>query len=326
MAYNKTFNPDALPAHAEPDQAAQALGHFSIKPQQQQPQQQQQHKPLPRPTHHANPPPRLGSPGGRRPSPAAYAAQQAFRPHNLQTQHNHNHGYSQHPDQRYLQSPPPPADYGQGLRPRPPPAGYGALPSQQVQVPQRTMPPPDADSADLYPLFRAANASGTGSLTVSELGSALVNADFTPFDPLTIRSLMKMFSTTPLDHPHGPVVVFSEFQSLWKFLAAWRQLFERFDADGSGKISLAEFTNALVAFGYRLSQPFIEILYATFNNRASDRRDSSRYGMSFDLFVQACIRLKRMTDVFKSYDDDRDGYVTLSFEEFLSEILKLQQE
>lgn len=169
--------------------------------------------------------------------------------------------------------------------------------------------------------------SGTGSLTTAELGSALVNADFTPFDPLTIKSLMGMFSTTPANQPGGPAIVFSEFQNLWRFLAAWRQLFERFDEDGSGKISLPEFTNALVAFGYRLSQPFIQLLYNTFHGRASDRRGSrgDPGGMSFDLFVQACIRLKRMTDVFKHYDDDRDGYVTLSFEEFLSEILKLQE-
>ena len=40
--------------------------------------------------------------------------------------------------------------------------------------------------------------------------------------------------------------------------------------------------------------------------------------MSFDLFVQSCIILKRMTDVFKKYDDDRDGFITLSFEEFLT--------
>ncbi len=40
--------------------------------------------------------------------------------------------------------------------------------------------------------------------------------------------------------------------------------------------------------------------------------------MSFDLFVQSCIVLKRMTDVFKKYDEDRDGYITLSFEEFLT--------
>jgi len=40
--------------------------------------------------------------------------------------------------------------------------------------------------------------------------------------------------------------------------------------------------------------------------------------MSFDMFVQSCISLKQMTDVFKKYDTDRDGYITLSFEEFLT--------
>lgn len=40
--------------------------------------------------------------------------------------------------------------------------------------------------------------------------------------------------------------------------------------------------------------------------------------MSFDIFVQSCITLKRMTDVFKRYDEDRDGYVTFAFEEFLT--------
>jgi len=44
--------------------------------------------------------------------------------------------------------------------------------------------------------------------------------------------------------------------------------------------------------------------------------------MSFDMFVQSCISLKRMTDIFKKYDTDRDGYITLSFEEFLTEILQ----
>ena len=53
------------------------------------------------------------------------------------------------------------------------------------------------------------------------------------------------------------------------------------------------------------------LLYGTFERGRGGR-------MSFDLFVQSCIVLKRMTDVFKGYDEDRDGYVTLSFEEFLT--------
>ena len=98
---------------------------------------------------------------------------------------------------------------------------------------------------------------------------------------------------------------------LWSFLAAWRTLFDRFDADRSGNISPSEFSDALSSFGYRLSSTFVGILYRTYDKGGNS-------AMSFDLFVQACIALKRMTDVFKRYDDDRDGYITLSFEEFLT--------
>ena len=99
--------------------------------------------------------------------------------------------------------------------------------------------------------------------------------------------------------------------ALWGFLASWRALFERFDEDKSGYISFDEYTNALVSFGYRLSPTFVTMLYTTYDKGGAGK-------MSFDLFVQSCIILKRMTDVFKKYDEDRDGYITLSFEEFLT--------
>lgn len=53
------------------------------------------------------------------------------------------------------------------------------------------------------------------------------------------------------------------------------------------------------------------MLYTTYDKGGQGR-------MSFDLFVQSCIVLKRMTDVFKKYDDNRDGFITLSFEDFLT--------
>ena len=144
--------------------------------------------------------------------------------------------------------------------------------------------------------------------------------------------MMRLFSS----HPTCATVTYSEFLNLWRFLAAWRELFERFDEDASGRVSLLEFSKALIAFGYRLSQPFVGVLYNTFADQqryADERRGSAGnyvgpargQGMSFDVFVQACISLKRMTDVFKGYDEDRDGYVTLSFEEFLTEILRLRE-
>lgn len=150
-----------------------------------------------------------------------------------------------------------------------------------------------------------------------ELGSALVNGDYTSFHPRTVKMMIRMF-----DRDGNGIINFEEFVSLWRYLAAWRELFDRFDEDRSGRISLPEFEKALVAFGYRLSPKFVSVLFTAFESKTrqlnAPPRSPSRNGMSFDLFVQACISLKRMTDVFKRYDDDRDGYITVSFEEFLT--------
>lgn len=88
-------------------------------------------------------------------------------------------------------------------------------------------------------------------------------------------------------------------------MSAWRNLFTRFDLNRSGTIQYDEFSDALIAFGYKLSPQFVKLLFRTYDRRADN-------AISFDLFVQACISLKRMTDVFKKYDEDRDGYITLS--------------
>jgi len=109
------------------------------------------------------------------------------------------------------------------------------------------------------------------------------------------QSVLILWRSNPTSLPSG----------LWGFLSAWRNLFDRFDLDRSGNISYPEFKEALVAFGYKLSPQFVQLIFRTY-----DRRQEN--AMSFDLFVQACISLKRMTDVFKKYDEDRDGYITLS--------------
>ncbi|MCJ1348439.1 hypothetical protein MMC31_006671 [Peltigera leucophlebia] len=119
--------------------------------------------------------------------------------------------------------------------------------------------------------------------------------------------MIRMFDTDK-----NGTIGFDEFCGLWGFLGSWRSLFERFDEDQSGYISFAEYSKALVAFGYRLSPTFVTLLFRTYDKSGGNN-------MSFDLFVQSCIILKRMTDVFKRYDDDRDGYITLSFEEFLTD-------
>ena len=162
----------------------------------------------------------------------------------------------------------------------------------------------------------AVDKERNGQLSESSLRSALVNGDYTAFDAHTVRMMIRMFDTD-----RSGTINFDEFCGLWGFLAAWRNLFDRFDVDRSGNISFQEFADALVAFGYRLSPQFTQLLFNTFARTTRGRGDESYSGgrektLSFDLFVQACISLKRMTDVFKKYDDDRDGYITLSLQVF----------
>lgn len=315
MAYNKGFNPDRLPAHAEPEQAAAMLS-------QGQPTQRPPRTSSARPDYNKPPPSapsrqdyrpddRYG--GGRggggpatydsRPPPGAYNNDPRY---DART-HSPRYDQSRH-DSRYdAIGSPPPQNYGTG----PPPQGYHGRPPVVQRPPPTPAPPRDGNDREaLWRLFGAVDKDRSGNLTEAELKTALVNGDWSPFDPHTVRMMIRMFDTD-----RSGSVNFDEFCGLWGFLSAWRGLFDRFDADHSGSISYNEFTEALVAFGYRLSSQFVRLLYSTYDRRGDNN-------MSFDLFVQACISLKRMTDVFKKYDDDRDGYITLSFEEFLTEIIR----
>lgn len=291
MAYYSS-NPDALPAHAEPEQAAQMMADYQDRPASRP---QQNHAPAgygkpqsPRVDQYSQ----HGGYGGGR---GGYGQQP-------QQQHGH---YQNPPPHNQYTSPPPPNQYASP----PPPQGYGQRPPPGSRPPPTPQPAQGADPA-LYPLFKAVDKDGSGQLSEKELRSALVNGDWTSFDPHTVRMMIRMFDTD-----RSGTIGFNEFCGLWGFLAAWRSLFDRFDTDKSGNISYSEFQNALAAFGYRLSPQFVQLLF-----RSYDRRGQN--AISFDLFVQSCISLKRMTEVFKKYDDDRDGYITLSFEEFLTEILR----
>ncbi|KAJ5220294.1 EF-hand [Penicillium chermesinum] len=319
MAYNKSYNPDALPAHAEPEQVAQMIGSMQVSGGKTTPAANAQ-KPLPGRPPSSKPgsvPPRVpvGSGG---PPPNPYTAPNPYTsstPRPQDPAHSYNgrahpsangpssHGLPSQTRPHPLHPSPPPQNYGFGP---PPPKGHANRPPPLSRPPQSPNPPPlTVPSDDPQQLL------------------GLVNGDYTSFHPRTVKMMIRMF-----DRNGNGVINFDEFVSLWRYLAAWRELFDRFDEDRSGRISLPEFEKALVAFGYRLSQPFVSVLFKTFESKTrqlqGQPRSPNHSGMSFDLFVQACISLKRMTDVFKQYDDDRDGYITVSFEEFLTEILQLQ--
>ncbi|KJX92456.1 hypothetical protein TI39_contig5851g00003 [Zymoseptoria brevis] len=371
MAYNRGYNPDALPAHAEPEQAAQMLHTSGGQPPRRDPPNANYNKPVPPPPQSGNLRPSHddryggGGGGGRQSSggyqspapPGAYGSSNPAAPPQQQQQQGYN-DYGRGSSPRYdqygqSQRPPPPQSYNQpnsytsapppprsssnvyqnpnpstsGITSPPPPASYGQGPPpthHRPPIPTEQRPPTVAPQAprsstdrdNLWPLFLQVDTSRCGQLSEPELQRALVNGDYTAFDPHTVRMMIRMFDTD-----RSGTINFDEFCGLWGFLAAWRGLFDRFDVDRSGNISLREFEDSLVAFGYRLSPAFVGLLFSTYaksHSRGRGDEHEREKVLSFDLFVQACISLKRMTDVFKKFDTDRDGYITLSFEEFLT--------
>lgn len=63
--------------------------------------------------------------------------------------------------------------------------------------------------------------------------------------------------------------------------------------------------------GYRLSERFIDLLMIKF-----DRTHTHR--VNFDDFIQLCVVLQTLTASFRDKDADRDGVITVGYEEFLT--------
>ncbi|PRT53835.1 Programmed cell death protein 6 [Wickerhamiella sorbophila] len=189
-------------------------------------------------------------------------------------------------------------------------------PTAMPQPPQPQAPPqPRQPRDDLRALFDSVDRNKTGYLTEAELSSALVNGDYSRFDPNTVRVMIRMF-----DRDNDGALHFREFGQLWKYLHEWRKIFDQFDTNASEAITVDEFSAALAAFGYKLMPECVQFVFATGSrvNKSTGIRE-----MSFDMFVKSCINIKSITDTFKKYDSDRDGFVTMSFEDFLTEVTKL---
>ncbi|KPP71530.1 hypothetical protein Z043_109537 [Scleropages formosus] len=111
-------------------------------------------------------------------------------------------------------------------------------------------------------------------------------------------------------------VNFSEFAGVWKYINDWQNIFRTYDRDNSGRIDRNELKQALTVFGYRLSEQFYSTLIHKF-----DRQQTGQ--MAFDDFIQCCIALQRLTELFRRYDTDQDGWLHLSYEQYLSMLLNV---
>ncbi|ELU09983.1 hypothetical protein CAPTEDRAFT_152360 [Capitella teleta] len=206
---------------------------------------------------------------------------------------------------------PPPQNQHRGYAPQPQgqPGGYGGGYAPQGGYPGGYAPPPPACppgiSPELWGWFQSVDADHSGKITATELRQALVNGNWSPFNPETCRLMISMF-----DRDKDGTINAEEFAALWKYIQDWKQCFDRFDTDRSGNISAHELSQAFRAFGYNLSGEFCAICMRVFNR-------NDRNSINFDDFIQCSVMLKGLTDSFRQKDTKQQGVIQIQYEEFL---------
>ncbi|KAF8275260.1 EF-hand [Lactarius quietus] len=169
-------------------------------------------------------------------------------------------------------------------------------------------PAPAGSDAQLWQWFNAVDTDRSGSISVNELQAALVN----DFDLDTVKMLMNMFDTD-----RSGTIGFAEFSGLWKYISDWQGVFRHFDRDRSGSIDGHELSEALRTFGYNLAPSLLVLMSRNMVSSGPTTGYGTAPGITFDRFVRACVTVKTLTEAFQRVDSDRDGWVTISYEEFM---------
>ncbi|CAG8607568.1 3521_t:CDS:1 [Ambispora gerdemannii] len=177
--------------------------------------------------------------------------------------------------------------------------------------------------AQLHQFFNAIDTDHTNCLNPTELQRALLlNSDGSPFNFDTIQLLFNMF-----DSDRSGSIHFQEFASLWRYIEDWKKIFVTFDRDNSGTVDSSELKTALHAFGFNVSDRFLNIVIRKYNSRhrvPGGPKNSLQHNatVNFDSFVQICVTIKSLTDTFRTVDSDGDGWAKINYEEMLELIVK----
>jgi len=172
--------------------------------------------------------------------------------------------------------------------------------------------PPPVDQQFLWNVFSQVDKDRSGQITAQELGQALSNGSWTPFNPETVRLMIIMF-----DRDQTGTIGFNEFSGLWKYVTDWQQCFRSFDRDQSGHIDFNELKQALTTFGYRLSDATVGMFLRKYDKQGKGV-------ILFDDFIQLSVQLQSLTDAFRRFDTNQNGWINIHYEQFLSLVVGLK--
>jgi len=170
--------------------------------------------------------------------------------------------------------------------------------------------PPGADP-QLWQWFSSVDSDRSGTITATELQSALVNGNWTNFDLDTVKMLMNIFDTD-----RSGTIGYNEFAGLWKYIGDWQNVFRHFDRDRNGTIEVNELAQAMSSFGYNLSPGLLQTIERKYASGPATAY-VQQAGITFDRFVRACVVVKTLTESFQRMDTQRSGWIQINYEQFM---------
>lgn len=102
----------------------------------------------------------------------------------------------------------------------------------------------------------------------------------------------------------------SELCEMCSYIKYWSFVFGNYDKDKSDSIDEKEFSTAMKEMGFRFSPQFMA--HVMKNSGSADHNKMNR-----EHFIMTCVKLQRFTDQFRERDKDRNGVVTIDFEDFI---------
>uniref|UniRef100_A0A2N9FIZ5 EF-hand domain-containing protein n=1 Tax=Fagus sylvatica TaxID=28930 RepID=A0A2N9FIZ5_FAGSY len=187
------------------------------------------------------------------------------------------------------------------------PGGYGSNAFASL-LPSSGFPP--GTDPNVVACFQIADQDGSGLIDDKELQRALSSYNQS-FSLRTVHLLMHHF-TNSNSRKIGP----KEFTALFYSLQSWRDIFDRFDRDRSGKIDLSELREALMSLGFAVSPVVLDLLVSKFDKTGGKSR-----AIEYDNFIECCLTVKGLTEKFKEKDRSYSGSATFNYEEFMLTVL-----
>lgn len=127
----------------------------------------------------------------------------------------------------------------------------------------------------------------------------------TPFSETGTNYLVRTF-----DKDQDGRINHDELREMCSHIKNWSSTFSNYNKDKSNFIDKEELNTVLKEMGFRFSPQFIAHMM-----KSSGSDDHNR--INREQFIIMCVKLQRFTDQFRERDKDRNGIVTIDFEDFI---------